>query len=94
MSKSPSPFGLIDLPNLGSRAVSHLVAAGIKTPQGLRRMGAVAAALRIRKLRPTNRPGRKMLVGLQGAIRGVRWRSISEQERERLWRRYQRRINA
>ncbi len=94
MSRSAPPFELIDLPNLGSRAVSLLAAAGIKTPQGLRRTGAVGAALRIRKLRPPNPPGRKMLVTLQGAIRGVGWRSISETERERLWQRYQRRASA
>ena len=94
MSRSAPPFELIDLPNLGSRAVSLLVAAGIKTPQGLRRIGAVGAALRIGKLRPADPPRRKMLVILQGAIRGVGWRSISDDEREELWKRYQRRAAA
>ncbi len=94
MKRPPPPFPLKDLPNLGTRAVSLLVAAGIKTPKTLRRLGPVAAALRIRRIRPNKPPSRRMLIGLEGAIRGVRWRSIPKAEGDQFWKRYQRRIRS
>jgi len=79
---------LNDLPNLGKEAVKLLTAVGIKTPGDLRRIGAVAAACRIRKLRPADPPCRSMLSALEGAIRGVRWHTIPGAERDKLWKEY------
>lgn len=80
---------LADLPNLGPEVVRLLTAAGIDTPQKLRRLGAIAAAERIRRIRPQDPPCRSMLAGLEGAIRGVRWHLIPKAEREVLWSEYQ-----
>ncbi|MDX9980364.1 MAG: TfoX/Sxy family protein [Lentisphaeria bacterium] len=79
---------LADLPNIGREVARLLVAAGISTPQELRELGAVAAAGRIRRIRPQDPPCRSMLAGLEGAIRGVRWHLIPKDEREALWREY------
>lgn len=81
---------LASLPNIGKEVARLLVAAGISTPQELRELGAVAAARRIRHLRPHDQPCRSMLAGLEGAIRGVRWHLIPKSERETLWREYAR----
>lgn len=87
-----SPPSLASLPNIGSAVAVLLVAAGIRTPGALRRLGAVSAALRIRDIRPQDPPCRSMLSGLDGAIRGVRWHSIPKAERELLWMKYQQRL--
>ena len=83
---------LTGLPNLGSTVASLLKKAGIETPAELQRLGAVAAALRIRRVRPDDPPCRSMLAGLEGAIRGVRWHAIPKAEREALWQEYERRV--
>jgi DNA transformation protein and related proteins len=80
---------LTDLPNIGQEVARLLVAAGIRSPQELRRLGAVAAAARIRDIRTEDPPCRSMLSGLEGAIRGVRWHAIPKAEREALWQEYQ-----
>ena len=83
---------LLDLPNIGKEADRLLRAAGIQTPADLRRLGSIAAALRIRDLRPQDPPCRSMLSGLEGALRGVRWPSLPKPERDLLWKRYQQRL--
>lgn len=80
---------LTSLPNIGPEAAQWLAAAGIRTPAELRAIGSVAAAQRIRSLRPEDPPCRSMLSGLEGAIRGIRWHAIPRQEREALWEQYQ-----
>ena len=91
MRTQPSSGDLTDLPNLGKEAVKLLTAVGIATPNDLRRVGAVAAACRIRELRPADPPCRSMLAALEGAIRGVRWHTIPKAEREKLWKEYENR---
>ena len=88
MRKPGDSSALTDLPNLGKEAVRLLAAVGITTPDDLRRVGAVAAARRIRELRPADPPCRSMLAGLEGAIRGVHWHAIPKAEREGLWQEY------
>ena len=80
--------GLAGMPNIGCEVARLLVAAGVRSPRALTRLGAVTAALRIRGIRPDDPPCRSMLAGLEGAIRGVRWHSIPRTEREALWREY------
>lgn len=87
-----APRQLADLPNIGAETARLLVAAGVATPEALQRVGAVAAALRIRVIRPDDPPCRSMLAGLEGALRGVRWHTIPKAEREALWSEYQARV--
>ena len=84
-----TPEKLTDLPNVGAEAARWLIAAGICTPAELRRRGAVAAAAAICRLRPDDPPCRRMLAGLEGAVRGIRGHAIPQAERDDLWRRYQ-----
>lgn len=85
---------LQDLPNIGQEVARLLEMAGIRTPRELARLGAVAAALRIRRLRPDDPPCRSMVAGLEGAVRGVRWHALPKEEREALWREYESRAGA
>jgi DNA transformation protein len=82
---------LTSLPNIGAVAAERLRAVGVTTPQQLKALGSVEAALRIRSLagRPEDAPCASMLSGLEGAIRGLRWHAIPKQERDALWQRYQ-----
>ena len=82
---------LTSLPNIGAVVAEKLRAAGVTTPQQLKALGSVEAALRIRTLaaRPEDVPCASMLSGLEGAIRGVRWHAIPKHERDALWQRYQ-----
>ena len=89
---TPPPRSLADLPNIGKEVARLLEAAGIRTPGDLRRRGAIAAALRIRGIRPDDPPCRSLLAGLEGAIRGIRWHALPAAERERLWTEYRRRL--
>ena len=93
-SKPNHDLNLVDLPNIGKETAGLLQAAGIQTPECLRRAGAVAAAERIARIRPDDPPCRSMLAGLEGAIRGVRLHAIPREERERLWQEYQDRLRA
>lgn len=88
------PRALLSLPNIGKETARLLVQAGIRTPQELRRTGAVETALRISVLRPEDPPCRSMLAGLEGAVRGVRWHTIPTAEREALWQEYRQRRGA
>lgn len=83
---------LTDLPNIGATVAEKLKAAGVGTPEQLRRLGSVEAALRIKIESPEDTPCRSMLSGLEGAIRGVRWHTIDKAQREELWRHYQARL--
>lgn len=82
---------LTSLPNIGTVVAEKLRAAGVVTPEQLKILGSVEAALRIGVLaaRPEDAPCASMLSGLEGAIRGVRWHAIPKHERDALWRRYQ-----
>ena len=79
------------LPNIGAVVAEKLRAAGVTTPEQLKTLGSVEAALRIGASaeRREDAPCASMLSGLEGAIRGVRWHAIPKHEREALWRRYQ-----
>ena len=83
---------LTDLPNIGATAAAKLLEAGISTPEQLRKLGSVEAALRIKVESREDAPCRSMLSGLEGAIRGVRWHAIDKAERDQLWHRYQERL--
>ena len=80
---------LLLLPNIGPEVASRLREVGIVTPEMLRDLGSIEAALRLRAARPWDPPCPSMLSGLEGAIRGVRWHAIPKDERDRLWEEYQ-----
>lgn len=84
---------LTSMPNIGRKVGRLLAAAGIRSPQELKQLGAVTAAVRIRSIRPGDPPCRSMLAGLEGAIRGVRWHAIAKVEREALWKEYEARTS-
>ena len=82
---------LTSLPNIGAVVAGKLKDVGVTTPQQLKALGSVEAALCIGAVaqRPEDAPCASMLSGLEGAIRGVRWHAIPKQERDTLWQRYQ-----
>ena len=77
------------LPNIGAEVASRLCEAGITTPDELRRLGSIEAAVRLKAARPGDPPCRSMLSGLEGVIRGVRGHAIAKDERDRLWEAFQ-----
>jgi DNA transformation protein len=80
---------LTDLPNVGAVLADALRRAGIETPVDLQAIGSVEALLRIRRTMAGDKPCASKLYALEGAIRGVRWHDIPQDERAELWRRYQ-----
>ena len=71
------------LTNIGTIVASELKAAGVPDAETLKAVGSVEAALRLR------RAGfdvcRSKLSGLEGAVRGIRWNLIPEDERKKIW---------
>ena len=84
--------GLAEIMNIGAECAGLLMAAGVRTPAALKRMGSVGAAVRVARIRPEDPLCRSMLAGFEGAIRGVRWHAIPRAERETLWEEYQKRL--
>jgi len=85
---------LAELPNIGATMAQLLCQVGITTPAKLRRVGSIRAAALLAPLRPGGSSCRSLLCGLEGAIRGVRWHAIPQDEREALWRRFEARRRA
>jgi DNA transformation protein len=79
--------GLPDLPNLGKIAAAQLEEAGIRTPAQLKRVGSVAAALKLEATGVSVCSSK--LSALEGAVRGVRWQSIPAGERKALRERFE-----
>jgi len=67
---------------LGDVSVRWLEAVGIKSPQQLKRIGAVKAYRRIRDA--GFKPTLNLLWALHGAINDLHWTLISPNEREEL----------
>ncbi len=74
---------LTDLPNISTVNAKKLQDAGITTPEMLRKIGSREAFLRVRA---TSDPGAclSMLQGLEGAIQGIRWHSLSPETKAEL----------
>jgi DNA transformation protein len=73
---------LTDLPNLGRVAAAQLRRVGIVTPDELRRLGSVEAAVRLADAGIDVCASK--LSALEGAIRGIRWHAIPAEERAAL----------
>ncbi len=75
---------LAALVNLGPVSAGWLVAAGVRSPAELRRLGAIAAFNRVAMHRGGVGVTFNMLYALEGALRGVRWDYMPREEREAL----------
>jgi len=73
---------LTALPNIGPVLAVKLRESGITSYDDLAKLGSVGAMLRIARGSKVVRYN--MLYALEGAIRGVRWHSISNDERAKL----------
>jgi len=73
---------LTGLPNLGRVVVEQLKRAGIDSPEELRRLGSVGAAVRLAEAGVDVCSSK--LSALEGAIRGIRWHAIPAEERAAL----------
>lgn len=78
------------LPNIGEEMARCLEQAGIRTPQQLRKLGSIRAAVLVNPCRRCGPVCQSALSGLEGAIRGVRWHLIPKVERDKLWDEYRR----
>lgn len=77
------PVVLERMKNLGPVSANRLRAAGIETPEELRRLGAVDAYVQLKRAFPAETTY-TMLYMLHGAVTGVRWYSLSEESRAAL----------
>jgi len=82
---------LTDLPNIGNKLADELKKVGINSPQQLKELGSVAAALRISSGKPLK--GYNMLYALEGAIRGVRWHELQKEDLYKIRKEYDKRIS-
>lgn len=80
----PAPAGKArdTLPNLGPKSMEMLAAAGIRDLPTLRKLGAVAAFVRVRSRHP--RASLNLLWALEGALSGLRWQDVASQHRTSL----------
>lgn len=69
-------------PNIGNKLAAELRGAGITSYARLKELGAVEAMYRIAQGKPLT--GYNMLYALEGACRGVRWHSLSKEQRARV----------
>lgn len=73
---------LADLPNLGPKSQQMLQAVGIRTVAQLRKLGAVAAYVRVKNSSPTT--SLNLLWALEGALTGLSWQEVSRAHRTSL----------
>ncbi len=73
---------LSELPNIGKTLEKRLAAVDIHTPADLAELGPVGV---LKSLDALNAPGcLNMLYALEGALRGVRWHSLSKEIKDEL----------
>lgn len=73
---------LESMPNIGKVVAEQLRRAGIETPEQLRKTGSREAWLRIQSFDPSACFNR--LCALEGALQGVRWHALAEEEKQDL----------
>ena len=73
---------LSDLVNLGPVVSAQLEQVGIKTPAALKKAGSEKAWLKIQKIDPSACYNR--LLGLEGAVQGIRWHFLSPSRKAEL----------
>ncbi len=87
LKKPRSPAGrgvkaVADLPNLGPKSQQMLQAAGINTVVQLRKLGAVAAYARVKRVTPA--ASLNLLWALEGALTGLPWQVVAREHRTSL----------
>jgi DNA transformation protein len=70
------------LPNLGPKSCAMLQRCAIRTPQQLRRLGAVAAYSLVRRAEPG--ASLNLLWALEGALIGLPWQQVARVHRTSL----------
>lgn len=73
---------LRDLPNIGKELERLLIQAELDTPEKLRVAGVREAFFRVKSLDPTACHSKLYAIG--GAIKGIRWHNLSEEEKREL----------
>lgn len=73
---------LKSLPNISIIMEKKLKEVGIETPEELKEVGSKEAFTRIRC--KDNSACFNMLCGLEGAIKGIRWHNLSDEEKMKL----------
>lgn len=73
---------LSKLPNIGKVVEQQLLEVGIETPEQLKQVGSKQAWLSIKEIDSSACYNR--LCGLEGAIQGIRWHSLSEDIKKEL----------
>lgn len=83
----PKPKGppkrIAAMANLGPKTQAWLGEAGIVSPDDLKRAGAVAAYVAVKRRRPRDAT-RNLLYALHAALAGTRWDKVSAAEKRRL----------
>ena len=72
--------------NIGQVLAEKLASAGITSLDELTAVGSIEAMLRMGETNLS--ASANMLFALEGAIRGVRWHALPQQERQKLWREF------
>jgi DNA transformation protein len=73
---------LTSLPNIGKVTAEKLREAGIETPEGLKSLGSENAFIRLKALDPGACINE--LMGLEGAIQGIRWHDLDKNRKAEL----------
>ncbi|MGF7060689.1 TfoX/Sxy family protein [Brassicibacter mesophilus] len=73
---------LSDMPNIGKELERQLKAVGIETSEQLIQIGSEEAFKKIRLIDSTACINR--LYGLEGAIQGIRWHHLSDNDKDKL----------
>lgn len=74
---------LRDLQGLGPKSEAWLCEVGIKTPDELRKLGAIRAFIRLKKDCGC-KPSLNFLYAMVGAIEGDHWLKVAQKEKGRL----------
>lgn len=77
------PKRIAAMDNLGSKTQAWLGEVGIASPEDLRRAGAVAAFVAVKRRRPREAT-RNLLYALHAALTGARWDRVPADEKRRL----------
>lgn len=73
---------LTKLPNIGKTLAEQLIAVGIDTKEKLEEIGSRDAWLKIKEIDPSACYNR--LCALEGAIQGIRWHDLSQNDKNKL----------
>ncbi len=75
---------LTKLPNIGPKAAEQLNEIGITTPNDLYELGTEKVFTKLFYHFTEDRPCINMLMGIDGAISGIRWHNLSPERKEEL----------